>query len=121
MQREYKAQAPLEIRHRRCMPCRRQAPLEIPEKLSLKHKFLTGQGSLTGQVSLELATAFICMFILVLASVKIATWVAGRMVVRQEDFETSQNYGRVTAGSTNIGVEVDESNPTRYQELHFFE
>lgn len=91
-----------------------QAPLEIPKKLPVKHKFLTGQ------VSLELGTAFICIFLILLASVKICTWVVGRMVVRQEDFEKNPNYGRVTAASTNIGVEVDESDPTRYQSLNIF-
>ena len=69
-----------------------------------------------GQVSLELGAAFLCVFILLLASVKLCTWAVGRMVVRQEDFEGS----RVEAGSTNIGVEVDESDSARYQELHFF-
>ena len=83
---------------------------------------------LKGQVSLELAAAFICVFILLLASVKLCTWAVGRMVVRQEDFETDtedRKYGRVTAGGggdpNKIGVEVDESNTTRYQDLHFFE
>ena len=76
------------------------------------------------QISLELATAFFCIFLILLASVKICTWVVGRMVVRQEDYEGSgerQQYGRVTAGSTNIGVEVDEeSDTTRYQKLDIF-
>jgi hypothetical protein len=69
-----------------------------------------------GQVSLELATAFICIFILLLASVKLCTWLAGRIVVRQEDFEAS----RARAASANIGEEVNESNTARYQNLHFF-
>lgn len=68
------------------------------------------------QITLELATAFICVFILILASVKICTWAVGRMVVRQEDYEKS----RIEATSTNIGKELDESNPTRYQKLRFF-
>lgn len=63
------------------------------------------------QVSLELAGAIICIFILLLASVKLCTWAVGRMVVRQENFENS----RVEAGSTIIGEEVVE--PT--QELQF--
>ncbi len=70
-----------------------------------------------GQVSLELAMAIICILILLLASVKLGTWVIGRMVVRQEDFEAS----RASAGATTIGEEVDESkDPARYQDLHFF-
>jgi len=70
-----------------------------------------------GQVSLELATAFFCILLILVASARLCTWAIGRMVVRQEDFENS----RITAASTNIGVEVDESNPARYQDLHFFE
>jgi len=73
-----------------------------------------------GQVSLEIATAFLCVFIILLASVKLCVWVVRYMVVRQEDFETSEEYGRVTAGSTNIGVEINESDTNKYPELHFF-
>lgn len=73
-----------------------------------------------GQVSLELGAAFICIFIILFATIKICTWVVGRMVVRQEDYETSANYGRVTAGSANIGVEVDESDTARYKKLDIF-
>lgn len=69
-----------------------------------------------GQVSLELGAAFICIFLILLASVRIATWVVGRMVVRQEDYERS----RVSAASTNIGQEVDESDTTRYKKLNIF-
>lgn len=70
-----------------------------------------------GQASLELATAIICIFLILIASAKLCTWAIGRMVVRQEDFENT----RIIAANTNIGVEVDESSPTRYQDLHFFE
>jgi hypothetical protein len=72
------------------------------------------------QISLEIATAFLCAFIILLASVKLCTWLVRYMVVRQEDFEASEEYGRVTAGSTNIGVEINESDTNKYPELHFF-
>ncbi|MFA5144933.1 MAG: hypothetical protein WC723_02890 [Candidatus Omnitrophota bacterium] len=75
-----------------------------------------GSQAKKAQVTLELATALICIFLLLLASVKLGTWLIGRMVVRQEDYETS----RVAAGSTNIGEAVDESDTTRYKNLHFF-
>ena len=84
-----------------------QAPLETPIKLPAKPKFLTGQ------VSLELGAAFICIFIILFASIKICTWVVGRMVVRQEDYEASRN-------SATIGVEVDESDTARYKKLDLF-
>lgn len=68
------------------------------------------------QVSLEIATALICIFILLLASVKLCAWLVGRMVVRQEDFEST----RVNAGIENIEVPVNETNTARYQNLDFF-
>lgn len=71
---------------------------------------------LNGQVSLELGAAFVCIFLILLAGVRIATWVVGRMVVRQEDYERS----RIVAGSTNIGQGVNESNPARYKKLNVF-
>lgn len=62
--------------------------------------------------------AFVCAFLILLGAVKMCTWFIGRMVQRQEDYETSGDYGREVAGgrygSSQIGVEVDESG---YQEL----
>lgn len=69
------------------------------------------------QVSLELGLAFVCAFIILLGGVKMCTWFIGRMVQRQEDYEASDAYGRVTAtekDTNTIGVEVDESN---YQKM----
>ena len=71
---------------------------------------------INGQISLELGAAFICIFLILLASVRIATWVVGRMVVRQEDYEST----RTTAGSTNIEQGVDESDTARYKKLDVF-
>jgi len=71
------------------------------------------------QISLELATAFFCMFLLLLASVKLCVWVVERMVVRQEDFDNSRVEAG-TPGAGGFGEEVDESNATRYKDLHFF-
>lgn len=65
-----------------------------------------------GQVTLELATAFICIFLLLIASVKLCTWFLGQMVVRQENYESS----RARATSTNIGEPLNE--PT--QNFEFF-
>lgn len=72
---------------------------------------------LKGQVSLELGATFICIFLILLASVRICTWAVGKMVVRQEDYERS----RIAAGSTNIGQEVDEKDTTRYKKLDVFQ
>lgn len=90
-----KAQAPLEIRHRRCLSRFRQT-------------------SLTGQITLELAASFICVFLLLWGSFQVFLWVSKRFVVRQEDYETT----RVSAGSNNPGVEVDESNLAKYPKLN---
>jgi len=73
------------------------------------------------QVSLELATAFICAFILLLASVKMCTWVMSRVVVRQEDFEASRLEAGDPEVNQNQEVQVDETDPEKYPELHFFE
>jgi hypothetical protein len=70
------------------------------------------------QVSLELAFAFICIFILIIAVVKLSTWLIGRMVVRQEDYENT----RVEAGTPgSLGREVGEDASSRYPKLKFFE
>jgi hypothetical protein len=73
-----------------------------------------------GQVSLELATAFVCMFILMIASIKICSWVIDKMAVRQQDYESS----RVNAGdeaSGQFGAQVNESDTTKYKKLRLFE
>lgn len=73
------------------------------------------------QVSLELATAFLCVFILLLASVKMCTWVMSRVVVRQEDYEASRLQAGDADANQNQEVQVDESDLKKYPELHFFE
>lgn len=82
-----------------------QIPLEIPKELSVNHKFLTGQ------VSLELATAFVCILMLLLASVKLSVWVVGQMVTREQGYRDT----RITGG--NAGDPVNE--PTN-KPLDFF-
>jgi len=70
-----------------------------------------------GQVSLELGAAFLCIFLLLLASVKLCVWLAGRMVTRQERYEAfrgSETLNRVDR--SDIGHEVDES---KLPKLHF--
>jgi hypothetical protein len=62
-----------------------------------------------GQATIEVTLAFICIFILLFAAIKIFIWITETMVQRQEDFEAS----RVDAGSigqNEPGVYVDESN-----------
>lgn len=66
------------------------------------------------QVSLELALVLICVFLLLLGSLKVFFWVNERLVKRQRDFETS----RVSAGSSGSEVLVDESG---YPDLKIFE
>jgi Na+-transporting methylmalonyl-CoA/oxaloacetate decarboxylase gamma subunit len=68
------------------------------------------------QISLELGLAFILIFMLLLAGVKLSVWLIGRMVDRQEDYERSR------AGATYqyLGAEVNESNSARYKPLKFF-
>jgi len=79
---------------------------------------LNGNKKIKAQVSLELAFAFFCIFILIIAAVKLSTWLIGRMVVRQEDYENS----RVSASSPgSLGREVDENASSRYPKLKFFE
>jgi hypothetical protein len=68
-----------------------------------------------GQASLELATALLCGFILLVACVKLSTWLIGKIVTGQEAFENS----RVTAASTSIGTPV--SGDSGYPKLHFFQ
>ncbi|MBU3934116.1 hypothetical protein KKD20_06880 [Patescibacteria group bacterium] len=57
------------------------------------------------QSTLEITVALIAVFILFLGSVKIFVWVNERMVLRQEAYEKT----RVSAGSSNFEVQVDES------------
>jgi hypothetical protein len=69
------------------------------------------------QVSLELGLAFVCIFILLIASVRLSFWLVSRMVARQQDFEGS----RPRATSDLLGTEVDEPNSSgRYPPLRFF-
>ncbi|OGX17148.1 MAG: hypothetical protein A3K83_03710 [Omnitrophica WOR_2 bacterium RBG_13_44_8b] len=66
------------------------------------------------QISLELGAALICIFLLLLASVKLCTWAVTRIAYRQQDYETT----RTSASST--GAEVNESDPSKYPKLDFF-
>ncbi|MFH0827149.1 MAG: hypothetical protein V1923_04625 [Candidatus Omnitrophota bacterium] len=66
------------------------------------------------QISLELGTAFILIFILLFASVNLARWLVGRMVTRNLIYENS----RASAGDPyrNLGVEDSEADalPLRF-------
>ena len=53
-----------------------------------------------GQASLEMVAALICILLLLIGSVKISTWAAGRMMQRQEAYESS----RLSAGSVDTRV-----------------
>lgn len=65
------------------------------------------------QVTLEIALGLVCVFILLFGAVKIFMWANNRFIMRQEDYEKT----RVTAGSSNPGLEVDES---AYPKLDIF-
>lgn len=67
----------------------------------------------TGQVTLELALTFICLLFLLLGGLKIFFWANERFVFRQKGYEAT----RVTAGSSNPGIGVDESG---YPKLNIF-
>ena len=70
-----------------------------------------------GQITLELGLAFVCVVILLLASVKACVWIVARMTVRQEDFTNS----RIRASSSpNLGEEVNESDTNKYPDLRIF-
>jgi len=60
----------------------------------------SGRKSNNGQVSLEVTVAFICIMLLLFASVRIFVWMNQRMVQRQKDYENS----RVAAGSVRTGT-----------------
>ena len=65
------------------------------------------------QISLELGTAFVLIFLLLFGSVNLARWLVARMFYRQQIYENS----RVQASYSNLGVEDDERNALR---LRFF-
>ena len=65
------------------------------------------------QVSLELGTAFVLLFLLLFGSVNLARWLVARMAYRQQSYEGS----RASATSDHLGMEVDETN---YRPLSFF-
>ena len=73
----------------------------------------------TGQVTLEIALSLICVFLLLWGSVKVFVWVNGRLVLRQEDYESSADYGRIKAGSSSEEVPLQES-VSPYPELDIF-
>jgi len=73
----------------------------------------------TGQATLELALAIVCIFILLLGSLKIFLWVNQRLVLRQEHYESSSDYGRVKAGSSSEEVGLRESS-SPYPKLNIF-
>lgn len=72
-----------------------------------------------GQVTLEIALALTCIFLLLLGSMKIFLWANNRFIIRQEDYESDPTKGRVAAGSSGSGAEVivDES---AYPKLDIF-
>ena len=65
------------------------------------------------QVSLELGTAFVLVFLLLFGSVNLARWLVSRMAGRQHEYEGS----RRSATYEYLGMEVDETN---YRPLRFF-
>jgi len=90
-----------------------QAPLQIPKKLLVQHRFVTGQ------VTLEMAIALIGVMALLFATINVFIWVNKRLVMRQRDYENT----RVAAGnapmtSTAAEIQVDE---TWYSKLYIFE
>lgn len=68
------------------------------------------------QVALELATAMVGIILLLYGAVAIFMWANNRLIVRQEDYEGSSDYGRVKAAGEEVSeeVQVDES---EYPEL----
>lgn len=65
------------------------------------------------QVSLEIALSLICVFILLLGTLKVFVWVNSRLVMRHEDYEET----RVRAGRRSSMVGLDES---KYPKLDIF-
>lgn len=68
------------------------------------------------QVSLEVTVAFICIMVLLFASVRIFVWMNQRMVQRQKDYEDT----RIAAGSIEAGesgVYVDYSDEEKYPKM----
>jgi hypothetical protein len=63
--------------------------------------------------------AIVCIFILLLGSLKIFLWVNQRLVLRQEDYESNSEYGRVKAGSSSGEVGLRESS-SPYPKLNIF-
>jgi hypothetical protein len=61
-----------------------------------------------GQVSLEISVALICVFLLVIAAIKICTWLTEQLAFRQENYESTR-----TAGSS-----IDDSG---YPQLNIFD
>ena len=68
---------------------------------------------LKAQVSLELGTAFVCIFLLLVAGAKLCTWLVGQMVTRQENYQTTR---------PGEGSDGDAGNPVHEpaQKLDFF-
>lgn len=61
----------------------------------------------SAQVSLELAVAFIGIFLLLLGALKIFVWVNQRLVLRQEAYDAT----RVTAAGMEKGLDGAEMEP----------
>ena len=79
-------------------------------------KIRPGNGEQIGkraQVSLELALAFISIFLLLFGTLNLFFWMNERLVLRQRDYEET----RVKAGAHHAGIRVDESN---YPKLNIF-
>ena len=68
------------------------------------------------QVSLELAAAFVIIFILFFGIIQVFIWINGPLAKRQQDYLSQ----RVKAGNGSAEVQVDESNKTRYPGLNIF-
>ena len=60
----------------------------------------------SAQVSLELGFALIAVFLLMWGGVAIFIWANNRLILRQEAYESSSDYGRVKATAEGVSGEV---------------
>lgn len=65
------------------------------------------------QISLELGLAFVLIFLLLLASVKLSVWIVSTLMQRNDIYESS----RPGATYEHLGAEIDEDS---LQPLRFF-
>lgn len=68
------------------------------------------------QVTLELASSFICILLLLWGSLQLLLWVNKRFVVRQVEYEAT----RVDAGSSSSEIQVNESDSIKFPPFNIF-